>query len=70
MNKLGVHAFGREKGWNHEQSAGAIARRAETDYDLVEVSAMGMDEIDAAQTRSELAKHKFGCTFHVRHDGG
>ena len=63
MNKLGVHAFVWEKGWNREQSARAIARSAETGYDLIEVSAMDMDEIDAANTRVELGRHKLGCTY-------
>ncbi len=63
MNKLGVHAFVWEKGWNREQSARAIARTAETGYDLIEISAMDMDEIDAEQTRAELARHNLGCTF-------
>ncbi len=63
MNKLGVHAFVWEKGWNREQSARAIARTAETGYDLIEISAMDLDEIDAAHTRAALAKHGLGCTF-------
>lgn len=63
MNKLGVHAFVWEKGWDREQSTRAIARTAETGFDLIEISAMDMDEIDTAHTRAELAKHKLACTF-------
>ncbi len=63
MNKLGVHAFVWEKGWSREESKRAIARSAATGYDLIEVSAMDMDEIDPTHTRAELDRHGLGCTF-------
>ena len=70
MNKLGVHAFVWEKGGSREECTRAVARTAEVGYDLIEVSAMDMAQIDPAHTRAELAKAGIGATFSFGLDDG
>ncbi|MBV9654800.1 MAG: sugar phosphate isomerase/epimerase [Acetobacteraceae bacterium] len=63
MNKLGVHAFVWEKGWSHDECARAIARTAETGFDLIEVSALEPKTIDVAFTRQQLERSGLGATY-------
>ena len=63
MNKLGVHAFVWERGWDRDQAARAIARTAEVGYDLIEVSTLEPRSVDVDATRRELEKAHLGATY-------
>ncbi len=62
-NKLGLHGFVWEAGWNHEQCARAIANTAALGYDLIEASVLDPAAIDVDFTRRELEKSGLGLTF-------
>ncbi len=62
MNKLGVHALVWEKGWSHDECARAIARTAETGFDLIEIPALDPSAIDVDFTRAQLEKNGIGAT--------
>jgi D-psicose/D-tagatose/L-ribulose 3-epimerase len=62
-NKLGLHGFVWEAGWNREQCARAIANTAATGFDLIEASTMDTSTIDVDFTRRELEKSGIGLTF-------
>ena len=63
MNKLGVHAFVWEKGWSHAECERAIANTAAVGFDLIEISALDPDLVDAAHTAKRLADAGIGATF-------
>ena len=63
MNKLGVHAFVWEKGWSRDECARAIARTAETGFDLIEVSTLDPKSVDVAFTRDQLERSGIGATY-------
>ncbi len=63
MNKLGVHAFVWEKGWSRDEAARAIARTAETGFDLIEVSTLEPRSVDVEFTRRALEKAGLGATY-------
>ncbi len=62
-NKLGLHGFVWEAGWNREQCARAIANTASLGYDLIEACALDPDTIDVDFTRRELERSGIGLTF-------
>ena len=62
-NKLGLHAFVWEAGWNREQCARAIASTAALGFDLIEASTMDPSAIDVGFTRRELDRSGIGLTF-------
>ncbi len=63
QNKLGLHGFVWEAGWNPEQCARAIANTAALGFDLIEACALDPDEINVDVTRRELEKNGIGLTF-------
>lgn len=63
MNKLGVHALVWAGGWSHEECARAIARTAETGFDLIEAPALDPSSIDVDFTRRELEKNGIAATL-------
>ncbi len=62
-NKLGLHGFVWEAGWNREQCARAIASTASLGYDLIEACALDPSTIDVDFTRRELERAGIGLTF-------
>ncbi|MGI3900288.1 MAG: sugar phosphate isomerase/epimerase family protein [Janthinobacterium lividum] len=63
MNKLGVHAFVWERGWNRDEAERAIARTAEVGFDLIEVSTLEPKSVDVAFTRRALEAAGLGATY-------
>ena len=63
MNKLGVHAFVWESGWSREQCSRAVEKTAKVGFDIIEISAMDMAEIDPVSTRRALDEHGLHATF-------
>jgi len=63
MNKLGVHALVWAAGWSHDECARAIARTAETGFDLIEAPALDPSSIDVDFTRRELEKNGIAITL-------
>ena len=62
-NKLGLHGFVWEAGWNREQCARAIRNTAALGFDLIEACALDPNTIDVDFTRRELEKNGIGLTF-------
>lgn len=62
-NKLGLHGFVWEAGWNREQCARAIRNTADLGFDLIEACALDPHAIDVDFTRRELEKAGIGLTF-------
>lgn len=69
MNPLGIHAAVWVGGWSPEQTRHALAKTAETGYDLIELTANDPAAVDADLVRELLAEHglraaaSLGLTF-------
>jgi D-psicose/D-tagatose/L-ribulose 3-epimerase len=61
-NRLGVHSFVWAGDWTREGCELAVARTKEAGFDLIEVSGMTPERIDAAHTRVELERAGLGAT--------
>ena len=62
-NKLGLHGFVWEPGWNRDQCARAIANTSALGFDLIEACALDPSTIDVDFTRRELERAGIGLTF-------
>ena len=62
-NKLGLHAFVWTANWTDEAARRAIGLTAELGFDLIELSAMDIDEIDAVATKRELQASGLGAAL-------
>lgn len=60
-NRLGVHSFVWVGDWTVDGCELAVARTKEAGYDLVEISGMAPDRIDAARTRATLEATGIGA---------
>ncbi|GLY68145.1 sugar phosphate isomerase/epimerase family protein [Amycolatopsis taiwanensis] len=56
-NPIGIHALVWAGGWSRDQARHAIASSAEAGYDLIELSALEPDTVDAAGTAALLAEY-------------
>ena len=69
MNPLGIHAAVWVGGWSPEQTRHALAKTAETGYDLIELTANDPAAVDADLVRELLARYglraaaSLGLTF-------
>ena len=62
-NKLGLHAFVWTANWTDDEARRAIGLTAELGFDLIELSAMDIDQINAAATKRELEASGLGAAL-------
>lgn len=63
MNKLGLHANVWVAGWSENEAAMAIAKTAETGFDLIEIPALDASRLRPEETRQRLDAAGIGCTL-------
>ncbi|WP_210529952.1 sugar phosphate isomerase/epimerase family protein [Rubellimicrobium arenae] len=62
-NKLGLHANVWVAGWSRDEAARAIAKTAESGFDLIEIPALSPDRLDPQNTSRLLAEAGVGATL-------
>lgn len=63
MNRIGIHAYVWEVGWDHDACTRAIASTAEVGYDFIEASILDPSATDIDFTRRQLEQHGIGINF-------